>query len=288
MGLDDARVVGVDLPLDTDRSAYRIVVAFIQRDRLSKGALVTTHKIGVLDASRDLFDGLDRYAELLGEISFISKRKGALVGRAIDAVTGQLALEAFLPREYWQGSRAEAFFLGAGGAIVAITTSLLSLPAASRPNRITITDVDPSRTRNVQEVHSRLEHNTEVRYGLVRETSDTDELVGELPPGSLVANGTGMGKDLPGSHVSNAAAFPENGSAWDYNCRGDFTFLKQAVRSRRTVTAVDGWVYFILGWTQVIAEVFHIDIPSDGPLFDELSEIAARHRREPGFAHTRQ
>ena len=36
----------------------------------------------------------------------------------------------------------------------------------------------------------------------------------------------------------------------------------------------DGWTYFIHGWTQVIAEVFHIDIPTSGPGFDKLGEIA--------------
>ena len=32
------------------------------------------------------------------------------------------------------------------------------------------------------------------------------------------------------------------------------------------------------GWTRVIAEVFHVDIPVKGPVLDELSEIAARVR----------
>lgn len=288
LGLDDARIVGVDIPLNSDRSAYREVVAFIKSDSLSQGALVTTHKIGVLNACRDLFDRLDRYAELLGEISCVSKREGALIGRAIDAVTGQLALEAFLPREHWHGTQAEALFLGAGGASVALTTSLFSFPAEFRPARITITDIDETRIRHIQEVHSRLEHDADVQYVRIRETSETDELVTALPPGSLVANGTGMGKDRPGSPVSDAAAFPENGYAWDYNYRGEFTFLKQAVRSEGTITTVDGWTYFILGWTQVIAEVFQVDIPTEGPLLDDLSEIAAQHRREPGFIRNDQ
>jgi hypothetical protein len=37
---------------------------------------------------------------------------------------------------------------------------------------------------------------------------------------------------------------------------------------------VDGWVYFIHGWTQVIAEVFDIEIAASGPAFDELAAIA--------------
>ena len=34
----------------------------------------------------------------------------------------------------------------------------------------------------------------------------------------------------------------------------------------------DGWIYFIHGWTQVISEVFQIDIK--GELLEKLSEIA--------------
>ena len=283
LGLDDAHVFGVDIPLDADPAAYRDVVSFIKKDPLSRGALVTTHKIAVLDACRDLFDDLDPYAELLGEISCISKREGDLVGSAVDAVTGRLALESFLPRHHWPQTGSEALFLGAGGACVALTSSLLALPADSRPRRITVTDIDPMRIRHIREIHGRLEHDAEVRYVRVGDAADTDVLVNALPPKSLVANGTGMGKDRPGSPVSDAAIFPEHGYAWDFNYRGEFTFLKQAVRSQPTVTAVDGWTYFILGWTQVIAEVFHVDIPPTSKAIDGLSEIAMRHRREPGF-----
>ena len=34
----------------------------------------------------------------------------------------------------------------------------------------------------------------------------------------------------------------------------------------------DGWIYFIHGWTQVIAEVFHIEIDSE--TLKNLSDIA--------------
>jgi len=40
----------------------------------------------------------------------------------------------------------------------------------------------------------------------------------------------------------------------------------------------DGWTYFIHGWTQVIAEVFHHTIPTSGPQFDALAAIAASMR----------
>jgi hypothetical protein len=35
-----------------------------------------------------------------------------------------------------------------------------------------------------------------------------------------------------------------------------------------------GWGYFIISWTRVIAEVFAIDIPTSGPVFEKLSQLA--------------
>ena len=39
----------------------------------------------------------------------------------------------------------------------------------------------------------------------------------------------------------------------------------------------DGWLYFVHGWTQVIAQVFHITI--DAALFKRLEQIADSIRR---------
>ena len=57
-------------------------------------------------------------------------------------------------------------------------------------------------------------------------------------------------------------------------------FLEQAraQQNARHLQIEDGWIYFIHGWTRVIAEVFHIDIPTSGPRFDEMSRIAASVR----------
>jgi shikimate dehydrogenase len=101
-----------------------------------------------------------------------------------------------------------------------------------------------------------------------------------LPPHSLVINATGLGKDAPGSPLTDRAAWPRDGFAWDFNYRGDLMFLKQAraQQAARNLRVEDGWIYFIHGWTRVIAEVFHIDIPTSGPEFDELSRIAAEVR----------
>jgi shikimate 5-dehydrogenase len=93
----------------------------------------------------------------------------------------------------------------------------------------------------------------------------------------LVINATGLGKDAPGSPLSDEAVFPERAVVWDLNYRGNLVFLDQA-RARETARSLqieDGWSYFIYGWTRVIAEVFHVDIPVRGPEFDEICRIAA-------------
>ena len=95
-----------------------------------------------------------------------------------------------------------------------------------------------------------------------------------MPAGSIVINATGMGKDRPGSPVTDAGLFPTNGIAWELNYRGELDFMHQALAQRdsRNITVEDGWLYFLYGWTQVIAQVFHM--PIEGELFERLAEVA--------------
>ncbi len=111
---------------------------------------------------------------------------------------------------------------------------------------------------------------------LAPKPEDNDKVMTDLKPGSLVINATGLGKDAPGSPITDRGVFPEAGFAWELNYRGDLVFLRQARAAalRRPLTVEDGWVYFLHGWTRVIAEVFDRDIPTSGPVFDRLSELA--------------
>ena len=78
--------------------------------------------------------------------------------------------------------------------------------------------------------------------------------------------------------LTDAARFPDRAIAWDLNYRGDLVFLDQARAQAegQGLQIEDGWTYFIHGWTQVIAEVFDIEIPVRGPAFDTIAAIAAR------------
>ena len=107
-----------------------------------------------------------------------------------------------------------------------------------------------------------------------------DAIVSRLRPGSLIVNATGLGKDAPGSPLTDAVRFPERGIVWEFNYRGDLLFLDQARAQQRTrhLTIEDGWTYFLHGWTRVISDVFDLEIPTRGPFFDELARAAGAAR----------
>ena len=279
--LGEVRIEGIDCKWHDQREVYRRVVQFIKDDPLSMGALVTTHKIDLLAACRDLFDVLDPYAELMGEVSSISKRGGWLVGHAKDPITSGLALEAFLPAGHWQKTAAEALVLGAGGSSIALTSYMMDeRHGPNRPARIIVTNRSEGRLEEIRRIHGKIGLTVPVEYHHTPRAEDNDALMAGLRPGSLVANATGLGKDAPGSPITNAAMFPEGGLAWDFNYRGELTFLDQAKaqQKRRRLQVEDGWVYFLHGWQRVIAEVFDIEIPTEGPVFEEMSRIAREAR----------
>jgi len=281
LGLGDCELKGVDFPLHAEPGEYREAVRFIKEDPFSLGAIVTTHKIDLLNACRDLFDERDGCSRLLGEVSGISKRNGRLVGHATDPISSGLALEAFLPQGWWARTGGEALLLGAGGSSLALSEYFLKkAKGEDRPSRIIVTNRGPERLEEMKRVHAGLSTSVPVEYRLAPWPSDNDRAVSELKPHSLVVNATGLGKDAPGSPISAAAVFPEGGFAWDFNYRGKLEFLEQAraQSEERKLTLQDGWAYFIYGWLMVIAEVFHVEIPVRGGEFEEISAIAERHR----------
>ncbi len=282
LGFEGALIRGVDCKWHDAPAVYRRAVEFIKQDPLSLGALVTTHKIDLLAACRDLFDELDPFARLMGEVSCISKRGARLIGHAKDPITSGLALEAFLPAGRWEKTGGEALVLGAGGSSIALTCYLMhQRHGANRPSQILVTNRSTPRLEEMRRIHAKLAQPVPVEYHHTPEPEDNDALVNRLQPHSLVVNATGLGKDAPGSPITPQARFPEQGYAWDFNYRGDLVFLEQArahQRDRR-LHVEDGWVYFLHGWTQVIAEVFQIGIPTRGPGFDEIARIAAESRR---------
>ncbi len=280
LGLGDCELRGIDFAVPADPTALRAAIAFIKNDPLSLGALVTTHKISVGHACRDQFDEIDALSLSLGEISSIYKRAGRLHGRTVDPWTSGYALSAVVPTDHFAGG-GEVLILGAGGAGTALTWHLAQgLPPHRRPQRIHLADQQASRLAAVRQLHAAWPAPVPLATHPVSSPSAADVLLEQLPPGSLVVNATGAGKDTPGSPLSDAAVFPERGYVWEFNYRGELRFLAQA-RAQAAACGLhvaDGWTYFLHGWSRVISDVFAREIPTQGPLFDELGAIAAQSR----------
>ena len=276
--LGEVELVPVDLPLDAGPDAYRTAVADIARDPLHRGALVTSHKVKLLDAARDQFDELDRYAELCREVSCISKRDERLVGHAKDPITSGRSLEELLDPTHFRDTGGHVLSLGAGGSGLAIAVYLLERRTeGDRPPRIVLVNRSARRLDVCREVLGVLpDVGVEITYVHNADPGVNDQLLEALPPGSMVINATGMGKDVPGSPITDAASFPERGIAWELNYRGDLRFLHQARAQAddRKLHVEDGWRYFIHGWSEVVAEAFHLELTSD--MLERLSEAASR------------
>ncbi len=276
LALPTRTLVGHDIPLDSPPQVYRDVVTAIRDDPQHWGALVTTHKMAVHAAARDLFDRCDDLAETFGEISCIAKRGDQLVGSAKDPVTARLALEEFLAPDHFAGG-GEALILGTGGAGTALSHQLGVRD--DRPARILCTALSQQPLDHARALHERAGLPADlVRYAVTRNADDADALVAALPPSSLVVNATGMGKDRPGSPVSDGVRFPERGVVWEFNYRGPLDFWHRALAQaeERSLHVEDGWRYFVHGWTQAVAEVFEVPMPP--ATVDALGRIASEHR----------
>lgn len=280
LGRPEVVIEGVDLKQHDAPEAYRQAVAQIKYDALSEGALVTTHKIDLLNAARDMFDTLDPYAELCGEVSSISKREGRLEGHAKDPITAGLSMDAIVGKDYFARTGGDVMCLGAGGSAVATALHLINKrDKGDRPRRFIVVNRSQGRLDHMRQMVESLDTDIEFTCICNQDPRRNDEIMGSLPPYSIVINATGMGKDLPGSPITNDGLFPMHGIAWEFNYRGELDFLHQALAQKesRRLQVEDGWLYFVHGWTQVIAQVFHVAL--DDELFGRLEAIAGTIRQ---------
>ncbi|GAC1462066.1 MAG: shikimate dehydrogenase [Gemmatimonadaceae bacterium] len=278
LGLRGVKFAGCDLPIHAEPQRYREVVQRIKSGAHDRGALITTHKVDLFAACRDLFDEVDDYAELCGETSCLSKHDGRLRARATDPITAGKSLEEFLPKE-----PCEVLCLGGGGSATAITLYLMRRePRSARPSRITVVNRTQARLDALRAVHAQLNSETQVEYVANSDPCVTDDLLHGLAPNSLVINATGMGKDTPGSPLTDAGVFPSESYVWELNYRGELGFLRQAMaqRNERRLHVHDGWRYFLHGWFTVIEEVF--DVKIDEEKFNQLAAISDSER-PPGL-----
>jgi shikimate dehydrogenase len=280
LGRPEVVLEGIDHPIHDQPERYRQTVAQIKGDPNSLGGLVTTHKLDLYAAAHDMFDYLDPYAQITHEMSSISKRGSLLRGHAKDPISAGLSLDAIIPPRYFGDTGAEVLCLGAGGSALATLLHLINKPdAADRPRRFITVNRSPGRLQHMREMVSQFPTDIQVDYVHNDDPRANDAIMAGLPDHSIVINATGMGKDIPGSPLTDDGVFPMHGIAWEFNYRGELDFMHQALRQAqaRQLKVEDGWVYFVHGWTQVVFEV--LDVQATPELFQRLNDAASSVRR---------
>ena len=275
LGRPDIAIEGMDLKIHDSAEAYRQAVAQIKYDPRSLGALVTTHKIDLYDAARNMFDHVDDYALLCGEVSSISKRGRRLEGHAKDPISAGLSMDALLGQDYFARTGGDVLCFGAGGSAVATALHLVNKKdRGDRPRRFVVVNRSQNRLDRMKAMIQGLHGDIVFDFICNQDPLRNDSIMANMAEGSVVINATGMGKDTPGSPVTHAGQFPKCAIVWEFNYRGDIAFLHKARAQAevRQLTIEDGWLYFLHGWTQVISQVLHMDI--EGERFDRLAAIA--------------
>ncbi|MEM8862249.1 MAG: shikimate dehydrogenase [Chloroflexota bacterium] len=272
LGRPDVGLKGIDHPLDDDPENYRRTVERIKNEPDCVGALVTTHKLNVVKAASDLFDWFDPLAELTHEVSCIAKRDGKLLGFAKDPISSGKALRIILGDDYFQRTGGEVLCLGAGGAAVA--TLLHLMLHDDQPSRFMAVDIDQSRLEHAQQIAQNQQHNIDLVFKRTGSAAENDILLAQMPAGSVVINATGMGKDRPGSPLTEQAVYPHKSVVWEFNYRGPRLFYHDAMARAedRELTVFDGWDYFVIGWLEVLTEVLQVDFSAD--IYERIKAVS--------------
>ena len=279
LGRPGVSIAGIDLKIHDNPENYRQAVAQIKYDANSIGALVTTHKMDLYSAAEDMFDYFDDYALMLKEVSSISKNGGKLEGHAKDPISSGLSFGHIVGKDYFAKTKAHVLIFGAGGSSIATIFYIITkMDPSNRPGKIVVVNRSQPRLDHLKKIVKKVGTVIKIVYICNQNPDINDQIMGLLPEHSMVINATGMGKDTPGSPVTDKGLFPENGIAWEFNYRGELNFMHQAEKQKnlRGVKVEDGWMYFIHGWTQVISQVLHLEITKE--LFNRLTNIANNFR----------
>jgi shikimate 5-dehydrogenase len=273
----EAQLRGVDLPESTDRRTSRRLVTALRDNRAVHGAVVTSHKLRLYRACSDLFDTAEPFVELTHEVSALDTRDG-VHAYARDVQSLDLTLHGASAASVAAGR--PLVCLGAGGAATALLLATrLDVPRTLADGRIAT--LAPHDVVPLTVIDRRPEPLAELlaaadRSGLGRAALDVAlattprggaQVLQRAAANSLIINATGLGKTGPGSPLPGPDAFPPGSAAWDFNYRGPLTFLAQARAAG--VPWMDGWEYFLAGWTCALGAISGTDVVS------ALAEVVA-------------
>lgn len=272
LGRPEWTLRGVDLPVTAPAGAYRELVAAVAANPNVAGAVVTSHKLRMHRAAAALLGRTDVFAKLMLEVNALARvDDGVVDGFARDPV----ALAAVLKRFDLAGR--DVVVYGAGGAgtalLLALTLDVEATLTAGAPVRrgggglrsVTVIDTDDGAPAALRATADRCGLLDE-RLHLTRAATAS----AAVPPDALVVNATGLGKDRPGSPLPPGAVLPPSATAWDFNYRGDLTFLAEA--RAQGVEAVDGGDYFVAGWGAALTAI--AGVPFTAALVADLTRLA--------------
>lgn len=256
-------VRGVDVEPGSADARYVELLDELRRDERAAGAVVTAHKVAVFGAGRALFADLDPIALACEEVNAVRCAGSDLYGYARDPVSVGRVVDRI-----WPEDAGDVICLGAGGTARAL---IYHLSATRGPVRFVCADRSEAALREVARLAGRA---INARAG----EAPWDELVAAAAPGSLVVNATGMGKDRPGSPLTDRATYPAGAVVWELNYRGELRFLDQARAQADSarLEVHDGWRLFCHGWAAALSAVLGID---DDPGLGERFAEAARSIR---------
>ena len=287
---EPVRLIGIDLPAGAPRRKYEDVLDWIARNQQIRGMVITSHKIDLFRAGSGRFAAADRLSATLGEVSALRRTpSGDLLAYATDPLSARAAAA-----ELNLGTSGETICFGAGGAAVALVAALTlpgteltrdTGPASDAPCRapgmnapgaplkdgdMHVTDLRPDRLAHLMQVAARLGVASRVAPHLQKNTSGNTGLLAGHPGARLVVNATGLGKDCPGSPLTDEAVFPRHCAVWDMNYRGPLTFLQQAwaQQDARGLRIADGWRFFLHGWTNALARI--LGVPPGDPVLASI------------------
>lgn len=273
LGRPDWTLRGVDLPLTAPDDAYADLVGAVATNPRVAGAVVTSHKLRLYRTGTARARRTDVLVGLTHEVNTLARTPGGVDAHARDP----LALTAVLRG---QTPPSDVVVYGAGGAGTALLLALTldvdatlaagrPAPRGERPATITVLDTDAAALAALRA--------TAERCGVLDDRLrllHAEEPAPPIPEHALVVNATGLGKDRPGSPLPPGAVLPATATAWDFNYRGDLTFLADA--REQGATTVDGWEYFVAGWGAALTAI--AGRPLTGDLLAALATAAAPHR----------
>ena len=207
--------------------------------------VVTAHKAGLYEETAAELDELDELAVLCREVSVVRRDGDRLVGVADRAEIGRAGARRHRLAVPLGGDRRRAAPFRRRGHGDGFARAPLCAGRSGRAGGLV--DVRPERAASLRDSLALWRPGLKVR---TRSPEEAVAVLRGLPPGSLIVNATGLGKDGPGSPVPLPAVWPAGAVVWDLNYRGELTFLEDARRAG--LEAHDGWRLFLHGWSEAL------------------------------------